>query len=244
MLLSIIIPTYENLEIFSKCNFILDKNINEKNDFEIIISDDSETDIVEKFVSNYSHLKYYKHNRSQSPVDNWNFGLEKANGRYVWLLHHDEYINSLDPVIAELEQCESNKIDIFIFDVYNISNRSIKKFSSFFLKTVTIKFPYLFIAYNTIGSPSVLIHKNINLKYNRDLLYLTDVQYYYRLFSQGYKWRLSRQSIYSNIDVHKKNSITSSFTDLKKQHFFELSKLNLSFVKKKLLSMLIIIRYF
>ena len=242
MFLSIIIPTYEDIKIFSDCDFIFDNNFCDENSIELIISDDSQTDLVKNLVSNYSHIRYYKHSNTKNPVDNWNYGLDKANGKYVWLLHHDEYIDKLEPVITELIKCDRENIDLFIFDLYIIKNKLLKVFKNSFTKNLFLRFPILLLAFNVLGSPSVLIHLNNGQRYDRNFNYLVDVQFLYNLLKRKTHWHLSKQRIYSNID-DQNNSITRKLLDLRKQHLSELSKMDLSFFKKKILFVLTILRY-
>jgi glycosyltransferase involved in cell wall biosynthesis len=54
-------------------------------DFEVIISDNDDTDATSKALAQYSdpRMRYFRTNGKLSMVDNWEFGLSKARGEYV-----------------------------------------------------------------------------------------------------------------------------------------------------------------
>ena len=95
--LSILIPAYN---FKSGINKILDCIESIEWDLrdliEIIISDDSDEKIIQKNRNESLKKSFknyiYNHNiDSSGAVNNWNKLITKANGEYIWLLHHDEF---------------------------------------------------------------------------------------------------------------------------------------------------------
>ena len=95
--LSILIPTYNFKSGINKildCIESIDDNL--RNFIEIIISDDSDYEIIQKnrneSLKNSFKNYIYNHNiDNYGAINNWNKLISKAKGEYIWLLHHDEY---------------------------------------------------------------------------------------------------------------------------------------------------------
>ena len=94
MKVSIIVPVYNVEKYIGKC---LDSLVNQTlKDIEIIIINDGSTDgsqkIIDKYKKKYPKLikSYIKDNRGQGPARN--FGLEKAEGKYIGYVDSDDYV--------------------------------------------------------------------------------------------------------------------------------------------------------
>lgn len=202
--LSILIPTY-NYE--AGINKILDSIDCIKEDIrdliEIIISDDSQYEIIQRNRTEYlkksfKNFRYIHNIDSLGAIDNWNKLISIAKGDYIWLLHHDEFW-----------QKEKNIIE-YIFEVINLENPNIlilpitksksKNFQNFKIhisnkhktfERIIRKFinnPKLLIKTNLIGPPSALIYKTNSLNFDSNLKYLVDIDFYMKLFT-FYKFR-------------------------------------------------------
>ncbi len=62
---------------------------------EIIVSDNCSTDQTEALVKSFSspRIKYHKHTKNIGAINNFNYCLEQAEGRYFLLLHDDDMID-------------------------------------------------------------------------------------------------------------------------------------------------------
>ena len=72
-------------------------------DFEVIISDNSEDDVIENFCKNYQSLniKYFKNPR-KGISKNTNEAMKKAKGKLIKILYMDDYLineNSLQNIV-------------------------------------------------------------------------------------------------------------------------------------------------
>jgi glycosyltransferase involved in cell wall biosynthesis len=185
--ISICIPSY-NQTIYLE-RLLKSIRIQHFSDYEIIVSDDSTTPAVKDLVVRYdfgNRLTYFKNPASLGSPANWNAAIEKAGGKYVKLMHHDDTFadeNSLGDMVSFIE---SNDYD-YIFCNTRVENvkdpeqgriHKIRKF------TKTLKRPYLLFFGNSIGAPSTLLLKrelSFQLQYDPRYIWLVDIEYYTRL---------------------------------------------------------------
>ena len=125
MFLTIGIPTYnraKSLErLLKKIIFEINKNEKIKERVEIVISDNASVDNTEEIVKvikeeSEIEIRYYKNKRNFGIDKNIFNVIQKANGKYVWLLGDDETItdNSIKKILEEIYTQEN--IDIFILN--------------------------------------------------------------------------------------------------------------------------------
>jgi len=96
MLLSIIIPVYNAEKFITRCvQSILDQAQGLSN-IEIVIINDGSTDnspaILKKLEQDHDIIKLYEQKNSGEGYTR-NVGLEKANGKYIWFIDADDYID-------------------------------------------------------------------------------------------------------------------------------------------------------
>jgi glycosyltransferase involved in cell wall biosynthesis len=183
---SIAMPTYSKdgsgLD-FLKFNFNILKNQTFK-DFEVVISDNSDNDDVEKICNEYKsflNIKYLKNpSKNKSYISpNLNNALRNCKGKWIKVLFMDDFLydeNSLkkhyDTLISDhfikwliTSFCHSN-------DGYNFYRKYDPKMSH-----------NIWSGNNTLGNPSNLTIKNEDLIYfDENLNWLVDCEYYHRLF--------------------------------------------------------------
>lgn len=205
---SILIPAYEYPEGISAILKGLE-DIN-KNEFEIIISDDSKSDSILNLVESHALtqngiLKYYKNFTSLGAVNNWNHLIDLASSDIVVLLHHDEYfINSYDLQIA-IKEILSGKVDIIVGQVKLLkkpNDRPLDHFPLFLSRFLMRKFPEYIYLRNYLGPVSCLIfRKSLCVYFDINLRWLVDVDFYYRLRLKTNKWLfLNSHIVYSLIN--------------------------------------------
>ncbi len=187
--LNIVIPAFEYAFGVKRMLKILSENSNAE--FEIIISDDSNSNDVWETVSWFIKetdlsIRYVKTFVKTGAVDNWNYLLDISSAEYVWLMHHDDFILNDDSFSLLLESLShDNSSDVFIsncltFDVITKSTRP--EVPRFIKKAILQSYPEYLFKRNFIGPPSCLIFKrNINFKYDSNLLLLVDVDFFYRV---------------------------------------------------------------
>jgi glycosyltransferase involved in cell wall biosynthesis len=183
MRFSIIIPTWEQygfgktylselLETIKKQTF---KN------FEVVISDQSVDNEIEKLTSEYSDLtiKYSKneYRRGNSPA-NTNNAIKMANGEIIKIMFQDDlfYDNSCLETIHNKFNTDSCK---WVVNGCNHTNDG-KTFSR---NMIPFWNDNILFGNNTISCPSVLSIKKENVEhFDENLVMLMDCEYYYRLY--------------------------------------------------------------
>lgn len=240
--LSVVVPTYNSISIFERCPFILDSKICKTHGVEIIISDDSETNIVLELVKNYSHIRYLRHSSTGNAVDNWNFGLDSAKGNFFWLLHHDEYLTDLELLINQLKVCEHESIDLIILKLFISKGPHLHAFRSHFIKYLFLKYPFLLYAFNVFGSPSVFIYRSQEIRFNNKMKWLVDVDFLVTLLKRHRKKILTNIPVVS--DPIEVESITNTIDNYYDLHVSELEFLSCHPLVKLILRVLIFFRYF
>lgn len=181
-LVSICIPTYKQTQYLNKClDSILAQDF--KN-FELIISDDTPNDSIEQFL--ISKLKnvpyvYYRNSPSLGTPENWNFAISKANGKYIKIMHHDDFFTQPTSLSLMVKKLESNNAS-FLFcqtDVWysKANTHRIQKVSDKQLKILKEK-PELLFFKNIIGAPSATIYLNNKFIYDKNFKWLVDIDFY------------------------------------------------------------------
>jgi len=181
-LLSICIPAYNNPGYLIRA--IDSVLIQTFKDYEIIITDDTPSDILKLIVqerySNLNFLHYYKNPVQLGSTANWNYAISLANTNLIKLLHHDDWLtdkNSLEELVTPLlidpkmdfVCCQSHLYDgNRLVRTQKPSNELLKSFkndiSSILLKN--------FIA------PSSTIFRKTELTFDTKLAWLVDADFY------------------------------------------------------------------
>jgi hypothetical protein len=186
LLVSICIPTYEmNGKGFYFLDLSFSRIYNQTyKKIEVIVSDQSNDYSVIRACSKWSdkiNIKYFKDdNRGKSSM-NINNALSKANGELVKILFQDDFLlkdDSIEIIVNEYKNSSkkwyvSSSINIDIDGIYD--------------KTINPTYiDDIYLGENTIGSPSVIIYKNEKdyVKFDDDLVWLMDCDYYKRLFDK------------------------------------------------------------
>ena len=181
---SIVIPTYNDLTLL-QC--ALTSVLQQKDaDYEIIITDDSTNSNIQRYIESLSDedIHYYRHQQGAGGIaDNWNFGLQKATGEYVILMHHDEEMVQ-DNYLRHISQLMSSGVDLIISQV-NVINEEHQKNQSFlcrWLKSFVCKYPASLFLINVIGPCACLTVRREYLQdFNTHLRWFVDVEWYYRM---------------------------------------------------------------
>jgi glycosyltransferase involved in cell wall biosynthesis len=188
-MVSICIPSYNNLELFKKCfNSVWEQTFT---DFELIVSDDSTNNEIESFLRSHTdkNFKYFHHKSPLGSPSNWNFAIEQCHGKYIKILHHDDYFSSNHSLNLFMKAMESNPNAVFGFSqtwVNHVSDNSkfLHKQSKNQLNRIKTDPEFLFYR-NVIGAPSAIIFKNIkDLTFNASYKWLVDVEFYIRVLKK------------------------------------------------------------
>jgi hypothetical protein len=184
---SIVIPTYEMNGCGTK--FLEESFIKlfeqTFKDFEVIVSDHSKDDLIEKFSEKWLDkldIKYYKNtNNIGSSSGNLNNGIDKSVGYWVKILFQDDFLyneKSLEILKLNIEKNGDKK---WFVSACEHTNDGINFYRPFY----PIWNNLIHLGYNTISSPSVLTFKNGEKNYfDNDLIWLMDVEFYKKMYDK------------------------------------------------------------
>jgi len=185
--ISICIPTYKNVSFLKR---LLDSiSIQTYRDYEVIISDDSPDNSVEKLVTSYkdkiAHIIYLSNSTPRGMPDNWNHAIAKSKGEWKKIMHDDDWFADEESLSLFAQAAQQSKAS-FIFSNYinkNLENARTKHvvFPRFKLASLE-RVPLLLMSGNLIGPPSVtMVHQKVLAKYNPQLHWLVDIDYYIQI---------------------------------------------------------------
>ncbi len=187
-MVSICIPTYNQTDLLKRClNSVLMQDFK---DYEIIVSDDSTDEITKTYIEGLQlkNLKYYKNNFALGSPDNWNNCLTKACGKYIKIMHHDDYFATTTALSKFVNSLETNPSIYFSFCYSHIHFKNQEHFfihrqAASQLKRLKTSPHFLFYR-NIIGAPSATFFRNEKILFNKNYKWLVDVDFYIRYFNK------------------------------------------------------------
>ncbi len=207
---SICIPAYEQPENLAKClNSIAKQSFK---DFEVIITDDSKSDNLMKIVNQYKDkfsILYIKNSPAKGSPENWNESLRYAKGKYIKILHHDDYFTSENSLKIFVELLENNSDVQVAFSSSRHVDAEGKYLSSHILSNKSMHkikkdSKQLFFG-NLIGAPSIMMyHKDLNLTYDTRMKWFVDIDFYIRLLKDNAFVYTQESLININIDEEER----------------------------------------
>lgn len=179
-MISICIPTYNKPKELGR--LLESIACQTYSDIEVIISDDTpDAQILQKVIADYPQLRiqYYHHSKSLGSPANWNFAYDKAKGEYVKLMHDDDWFaesNVLAQLVTAMQEnpfafCQSKDVDAKGEVVYINKPDPQNVYEN-------IQNPVSLLLGNWIGAPSCVLHKRSSLRYDENLRWFVDVDFY------------------------------------------------------------------
>lgn len=223
--LTLILPTFNDTKIFDRLIYLENPIFCKTHGVKIIVCDDSTDQRVSERVKNITHYQYLNHKRTGNAVDNWNFGLNNTVSEYAWLLHHDEFIETEHQFAEIIRKIKQSECDVFILNLKKMNDGKVQNFRPKFVRKLALRFPNLLYIANQLGSPSVFIHRQTSYRYNRNLKWLVDVDFFVR-YLKVYKAQFIDVPIFTDIGFH--DSITNKIKNKNRLHIDELYLLNVS----------------
>lgn len=210
--LSIIIPFYNVERYIARClDSVYHQDIPEE-EYEVICvndgSPDNSREIVIEYQKTHKNLILIEHEHNKKLGAARNTGRSIARGKYIWNVDSDDYIadNCLKSI---LDQCESNELDILMFNLAEFTDTDLKAvdfpFSSCdevidgltclnnnishigrFCPVWRYVYSKEFLDRNSIYSPEINMGEDLpyafkSLILSQRLMVVNDVYYYYRI---------------------------------------------------------------
>ena len=222
---SICIPTY-NQTIFLKRNLesILIQNYN---DYEVIITDDSTTNEVENLVNSYDfngRLVYIKNIERLGSPNNWNEAMAHAKAEYIKILHHDDWFTTRESLGTFVNAMERNNECMFAFSYSTTHFKNIfKKIHSVDISIINllISEPERLIISNYIGGPSsTIFRKSLNIEFDKNLKWLVDVDFYINCIKKSSNLFCIKEPLVATI-AWEDHQITRQFEKNKNKELLE-----------------------
>lgn len=182
-LVSICIPVYKQKTYLEKC--LQSVLMQDFQDFELIISDDTPDDSLELFIRETLKDRAYTYQRNQPALgnpQNWNSAISMSAGKYLKIMHHDDFFTESYSLRLMVEEIERQKAS-FLFcqtDVWypKTNEHRIHTITSKQLAIIKQKPEFLFFK-NVIGAPSVTLYLNDkSVQYDPAFKWLVDVDLY------------------------------------------------------------------
>lgn len=178
---SICIPAYKQPEMLKRC---LDSVRQQTfTDIEVIVTDDSPGDEVERLVDSYKDILpiRYKHNRpSLGTPENWNEAIRQATGKYIKLIHHDDWLATPDALQKLHDALEAAPGSDFAYGrallVYDDGKESLLPMNIEHLDRVRREPEYVLIV-KPISTPSVTLFRN-KFMYDNRMKWMVDIDGY------------------------------------------------------------------
>jgi glycosyltransferase involved in cell wall biosynthesis len=181
---SVCIPAYRQVEFLRKT--LASVAMQDLEDYELIVSDDSPDDAVRKLLDTFSFgekLRYFHHSPALGSPANWNYAMEQATGEYVKILHHDDFFTSpqslgkfvklLDEMPEASFAFSGTEVDLLQYKMKKLHFCSAKQF-----RKMDASPDVLFFS-NYIGAPSATIVRNkTGILFDPKLKWLVDVDWY------------------------------------------------------------------
>lgn len=184
---SICIPAYNQVEYLKRT---IDSILNQSyNDYEIIITDDSPSDIVFDLVQHYQsevRLQYFKNKVSLGSPENWNEAIRKSSGEYIKIMHHDDYFSNENSLSEFVKMLDENPDANFAFSATVVVNKTKERIhcpTNIQIENL-YKDPNILFFGNFVGPPSSIIHRsNLNFFYDKNLIWLVDLDFYIQILT-------------------------------------------------------------
>ena len=178
--ISICIPTYNQPVLLKR---LLDSIYSQDfTDFEVIITDDSTDDAVHNVVLSYSdsNILYVRNSPSLGPGNNWNRAMELATSDVIKIMHQDDFFTYSYSLSRMYEKLITEQSDFVFcgtreyFDENNFYFRSASSKQEKFIKENI----YNLYKGNYIGAPSATIFRKGVCKFDSNLKWLIDIDFY------------------------------------------------------------------
>lgn len=204
---SICIPAYNQVKYLRQT---IDSVLNQTyDDYEIIITDDSPTNIVFDLIQEYGEnnkIKYYKNELALGSPENWNEAIRLSKGEYIKIVHHDDYFtftHSLKSFVDLLDNSPnallgfSASVVDFVYENKTWIHRpliddleSLKKNS------------YNLFFKNFIGAPSATIfRRDSGIFFDKNLKWVVDFEFYSRILKDSAVFEYDSRELITTVGI-------------------------------------------
>jgi len=223
---SICIPTYRQIDYLRATLASIQDQAYK--DYEVIVSDDSPDDSVERLVASFDFggkLSYCRNAVALGSPKNWNVAIGKATGDYIKLLHHDDRFTHPDALGAFVQMLDAHPEADFAFGASlvesSVSGESrIHRATNKQLELLASQPESLFFG-NIIGAPSATIYRNgLCIEYDQRMKWLVDIDFYIRVLQRNPRFINSAEALIATA-TEADHQVTKICQDNVEADFFE-----------------------
>jgi len=196
-LISIVIPAYNRPQWLKRAleSIILTKP-SLSSEIEIVVSDDSDDSscqiITQETLANWGGKTVYCHNGpALGMAPNWNQGIKLASGKYILVLHDDDYLlpRGLEKIIDNIKKISEYAVFLFGVQVVNEQEKILKQqtFPQQQYLSPKIALTRLLSNSSFVRFPAIVVKRDIFLDigyFNPQWGEPTDIDMWIRLFSR------------------------------------------------------------
>jgi len=244
---SICIPAYQQPDL-------LEKNLSSVfsqtyTDYEVIATDDSRDDSVERLVKifNEKHgdkIRYFKNAKTLGSPRNWNEAVSHAQGKYIKILHHDDWFASNNSLAGFVKMLDENPDAGFAFCstiIKEMASGAERQNTPTTQQLDSLKQdPEILFFGNFIGPPSSVIYRNSSgIYFDNKEKYVVDIDFYIHFLKKNPNFIFTPAALIVNTSQNP-NQVTSQSLNAVTQvgeYSYLFNKLNSSlFPSKKYIS--------
>ena len=188
--ISICIPAYKNAAYLDVLLHSIE--LQGFSDYEVIVSDDSPNDEVEILCRKYSSkflMIYHKNSPPKGSPANWNTGIKMANGKWIKLMHDDDWFSSDTSLADFAKAAQENAHSLLIFSGYSLYEDGVFKSNNIITALIENQLrrsPLILFKKNYIGHPSTTLIKNEPMEwYDEKVKWVVDFEFYIRMLKNG-----------------------------------------------------------
>lgn len=238
---SVCIPTYRQTNSLRRLlNSIFMQSFD---DYEIIITDDTPDDSVEHVVKEFQQnkkIRYIRNSVRRGSPENWNEAVRLASGKYIKLMHHDDWFKEKESLAKYVKLLDDNPHADFAFSscsAYAPDSRHLFEHAPSQKDISNLECnPNFLYPNNFIGSPSVTIfRRKANILFDNRLKWVVDIDFYIRILLKNNTFVYWQEPLVC-ITTGGENQVTYEVIKDKKLQVFEwlylYGKLNRGIVPK------------
>ena len=208
ILISICIPAYKRVEFLHR---VLDSVVIQQfQNFEVIVTDDSPDESVQTLCSEYSSkipLTYYRNERPLGTPENWNEAIRRARGEWIKLMHDDDWFADQNSLQRFADAIEEHKSASFFYSAYTNfyeDGQMEPVFPGAFRRRLLKGKPVTLLSKNVIGPPSVILTRNDgNAFYDKTIKWLVDIDFYIKYLQSARPVYINRLLINVGLGSHQ-----------------------------------------
>ena len=216
--ISICIPAYKRVHYLQR---LLDSiGFQSYKNFEVVITDDSPDDQVEKLVHSYLQtlpVKYFRNEKSLGTPENWNEAIRQSSGDWIKIMHDDDWFADKNSLQKFAGAIAANEDKSFFFSAYVIiheqenNRKEIIRLSRTDENKLKGSSLYLFRK-NYIGNPScTLFRKDPAIVFDNRLQWVVDFEFYIRFLNRYKNDFVYINDTLVNISVNQSQVTKSAF---------------------------------